>query len=439
MDYETSNSGLRRNAIVCQKCGAARHKRCPSCLTNNLRWESGVLVDCTSGQAHVCVGVPVGAGYAPTGLPDPASAQVYVPDRVSPNGITLPVPTLVGEVGEVPTSTDVLMPGIHPVPALGAAAGLVEAVAALQEQVNALKAGARTAGATAVEPDKRVGFLGDAHQYRPDPVLVQKFTAIVKRAQATGGKPANLMLIGPSGSGKSVGAAFLNSLAGYSREQFLKVDCASIADPEGFFGSREIEIQGSSPVTVVRDSDLVTRLGQPGTILLDEVNRITDSQRQVLLPLLDGSRSVLNPLTGKTVERHPYCYLILAFNEGLQFTGTFAIDPAFKNRCSAHWVGYADRDNEIAILGEATGIPQKIAGLLVRFAEQTRTRAATDPDFLPVSTRELLEIAGFVAQGGATLDTAIDMVLLAKASTDGGAQSQRAGLEILWTGTRPND
>ncbi len=270
-----------------------------------------------------------------------------------------------------------------------------------------------------------------SHAYRPIPGLIELWTAVTKSAE-DGADPINLMFLGPSGCGKTVGARFLASLVGLP---FTKVDAAAMTDPESWFGTREVTVQDGVSVTTYRPSSFVQAIERPGVLLIDEMNRVKDEHRNVTLPLLDDTHRVTNPLTGDVVIRDPYCFVIMTGNRGLQFTGTYAIDPALMTRAAVVEFDYADEASEMLIAQEATGCDEETARLFVRFATESRSRAKTDPDFAPISTREVMKACQLVSKGLST-DLAATYVILNGASPEGGPQSIRQSLANIWAGIR---
>ena len=272
--------------------------------------------------------------------------------------------------------------------------------------------------------------LAHSHEYIPMPELAKLWHVVVTGAKT---RPAtNLMFLGPSGSGKTDGARYLAALVGLP---FTKVDSASMTDPEAWFGTREIVVQDGVAVTEYRPSEFVQALGKPGVMLIDEINRVRDEHRNVLLPLLDATRAVTNPLTGDVVARHPQCFVIMAGNVGLHFTGTNAIDPAFMTRALTVEFEYIDATNETRIVQDASGCSVDDATVFVRFAGETRVKALIDPEFLPISTRELIE-AGRLVKDGLSRDLAVQFVVLNGASSEGGSSSIRQEFQNIWNGVR---
>lgn len=269
-----------------------------------------------------------------------------------------------------------------------------------------------------------------SHEYVPAPELTALWHAVVTGAQT---RPAsNLMFVGPSGSGKTDGARYLAALVGL---EFTKVDSSSMTDPESWFGTRELVVEDGVAVTDYRPSAFVEALQRPGVLLLDEINRVRDEHRNVLIPVLDHTRAVMNPLTGEVVNRHPQCFIIMSGNIGLHFTGTNAIDPAFMTRSLTVEFDYMPEAAEVKVTVDASGCDEESAAVFVRFATETRMKAKTDEEFVPVSTREVIEMGRLVADG-LNRDLAVKFTVLNAASSEGGSASIRSELEKIWAGVR---
>ena len=265
--------------------------------------------------------------------------------------------------------------------------------------------------------------------------VLATWAAVQKMSRA--GMPApNMVFLGPSGSGKSASARDLAERAGLA---FTKVDAPSMTDPEAWFGTREIISQDGVPVTVYHESEFVRALRSPGLLLIDEFNRVTDAVRQILLPAFDDSRAVTNPITGETVVRHPECFVVMTGNVGLAFTGTYAVDPSLMTRALVSLFDYLAPEQETALVMGRTGVDEETARTFVRWASESRDVARQDEDFPPISTREVLAACALVAVGLPPRAAAYQAVINGS-SADGGAESHRARLEMLWTGVnKPAD
>jgi MoxR-like ATPase len=254
--------------------------------------------------------------------------------------------------------------------------------------------------------------------------------AAVQLIVEKGGLASNLLFKGPSGCGKSESAEDLARRAGLP---FYKIDAPSITDPEAWFGTREVIDGEKGPVTVYHESLFAKAIQTPCVLLIDEVNRVSDAVRQIILGLTDKSRQVTNPLTGLPLHRDPKCFIIMTANVGLAFTGTYAIDPAFLTRSLTTNFGYLDKATETALAVARHGVAPSVASLFVRFADETRQRAKSDEDFPPISTREVLAACELAAQG-LDLAYAAHQAIINGASEEGAAESVRAALEFIWKG-----
>lgn len=282
---------------------------------------------------------------------------------------------------------------------------------------------------TVVSDDATAATSG--HEYIPAKDLVALWSAMTAGAAI---RPAgNMLFVGPSGSGKTDGARYLAALAGL---EFTKIDAASMTDPESWFGNRDLTVNDDGvQVTTVTDSAFVTALQRPGFILIDEITRVRDEHRNVILPLIDHTREVMNPLTGKVVKRHPKCFIAMAGNVGIAFTGTSAVDPAFWTRARTVEFTYLEAEDEQRVLQAASGCDKDTAYVLVRFADETRIKARTDDEFRPVSTREIIE-AGRDVHDGLNRDLAVKFNIINSTSSEGGNASIRTELEAIWAGVR---
>lgn len=268
--------------------------------------------------------------------------------------------------------------------------------------------------------------------YVATPTLMAKVAASWASRDEAGHPPA-LFFIGPSGSGKTEGARYVAESAGVD---FTKVDAPAMTDPESWFGTREVIARDGVPVTIYNPSVFVEAIQKPGVLLLDEMNRIRDEGRQILNPLLDGTHAVTNPLTGETIAKHPDCLIIMSGNVGIQFTGTFAIDPSLRTRALTVPFAYLDPAAEVGVAIDRTGVDRATAEVFVRFANESRTLSENNPDLLPISTREVLWACRLV-KNGLSADDAADAAIIDGASDEGGEASAQADLRRIWGGIRP--
>lgn len=287
---------------------------------------------------------------------------------------------------------------------------------------------------TAVTEDQEEVAKAPEYEYVASEDLIALWRALVDSTVNGGMEPPNLIFFGPSGSGKTRAAKHLAELINLP---FTKVDAASHPDPESWFGTREVIVEQGQSVTKYVPSALVEALQRAGVVFVDEMNRVDDEHRNVWLPLTDGTGFVTNPLTGEVIQRHPHCFIIMAGNRGMQFTGTSAVDPAFTSRSYIVEFEYLDEETERRIIQEATGCDPDTAYVFAKFAWETRQKAlgSLDGDFPTVSTREAIMAARAVARG-LSRDLAAKYAVMNASSADGGQSSVRQELENIWAGVR---
>ena len=74
--------------------------------------------------------------------------------------------------------------------------------------------------------------------------------------------------------------------------------------------------------------------------------------RNGIMPALDATRRMYNPLTGSTIAIPDNVLWIAAINNGAQFTGTTSVDPAQLDRFAPLKMDYPPQKEEVRILAE---------------------------------------------------------------------------------------
>ncbi len=208
-----------------------------------------------------------------------------------------------------------------------------------------------------------------------------------------------VMMVGPSGYGKTT---IPEQKAKDWEMNFLRWDCATVRDPEEFFGFRGAKdgsTIGADGQTIFTNS-LFTETLQAGNcvIVLDELNRIDPYISNILFPLLDhaGKTSV----AGHSVQVGENVIFVATVNLGYQFTGTFTLDSALNNRFLAKiLVGPLPRKIEEDILVARGLCELETATKIVKIMEGLR--ALNDEGKLSVdsSTRVSIQIAELCGVG----------------------------------------
>lgn len=209
----------------------------------------------------------------------------------------------------------------------------------------------------------------------------------------------NILLVGPTGCGKT---ELAKQFAARSGLPLLKMDCANVTEASQWFG--RLDMKNSSLEYLEAPFSRVVARGNH-VILLDEINRASSEVLNVLLPLLDTTKSTF------VQERKPSPILrdgggiiwFATMNEGSAYTGTNRLDRALRGRFSnVVELSYLSKADEINLLVKRTGIDVANATKLVEIADTIRIKAkGINSIFTHVlSTRELLNAAKKFVRGG---------------------------------------
>ncbi len=208
-----------------------------------------------------------------------------------------------------------------------------------------------------------------------------------------------LLITGPSGSGKSESVphaiARINAAHGLSLRLF-RMDCATVTDPQKWFGRREVGPEG----TRYEKSDFVLAVERGDVVQLDEVNRLHPTLHNGIMSLFDGSNAVHLSDLNVTVTRHPETVFVATANQGVQYGATHRMDAAMRERFPYTIERpFPPAEAEARILSTRTGVDEDGAAQLVKVAAKSRAMFEAGDLRSPVSTRTLVFAAYLVASG----------------------------------------
>lgn len=222
----------------------------------------------------------------------------------------------------------------------------------------------------------------------------------------------NTLLTGPSGCGKTSLIQVACKKLGIPFSKFDMGACNGDATST-LLGVHRI-VDGKS---VFDYSDFVYKIQQPGVILLDEINRADYSAMNILLPVLDDSRTLKVDVAGSGEKRsipvNPDCIFVATANIGSEYTGTNEMDSALSNRFFTIEIDDMPGTEEAKVLSTKCGISEDIARKIVKVAESLRDNYKKGKISYKVSIRETTEVADLISDGY-DLKSALRCVFLSK-------------------------
>jgi MoxR-like ATPase len=164
----------------------------------------------------------------------------------------------------------------------------------------------------------------------------------------------HILLDGPQGSGKTLLA---REIARASGMKFVFFPCSAVFEASDFLATLQLRAGETGPETVWLETEILLTLQEAAEnpdqlylVFLDEFNRMRGQARNGLLPALDATRKLYNPITGGTIGIPDNVRWIAAVNTGDQFVSADIIDPSQLDRFSPLKVGYPPEGEEIKIL-----------------------------------------------------------------------------------------
>jgi nitric oxide reductase NorQ protein len=188
----------------------------------------------------------------------------------------------------------------------------------------------------------------------------------------------NVLLDGPQGCGKTV---LTKAIAEQLGLDFTFFNCAAVVDPNDFVATLQVCATATGqPVTEFIATELLKTLlkaaknpSRSYLIFLDEFNRCPENARNILMPALDSTRTVFNPIENRFIPVPDNVQFIAAVNRGKQFTATFGIDIAQLDRFAPLHVDYLPAAEEIQLLKRRhSDVPRSVIEELVTCANRVR-------------------------------------------------------------------
>lgn len=231
------------------------------------------------------------------------------------------------------------------------------------------------------------------------------FDSVTRMMNNKPSEPAIVAMIGKPGYGKStIGKIYAEEVG----MDYYRHDCASVRDPEEWFGYREA-VDGS---TVFYKSDFI-KVAEKGNcvIVLDEFNRVEPYLHNSIYHMLEPDAEMI--VHNEKIKIGKNVVFIITINVGYGHSGTFSLDTALINRASLFCeVGPLGFEAEKQVLISYFGISEKDSSEIVKCAASVRSL-----DVIECSTRTTLHIARAVSSG-LTVRAAFEHIVVQRCKSD---------------------
>lgn len=193
-----------------------------------------------------------------------------------------------------------------------------------------------------------------------------------------------VLLIGETGTGKT---SLVRHLAAKTKNAFVRVNHNGGTTIEDIVGRYLIDDKGTRWV----DGILVEAMKKGYWYLADEINAASAEINFVYHSLLDDDARVLLAEKGnEVVVPHPNFRFFAGMNPPTEYAGTKELNKALLSRFAVVKIEFAPPKVEQEILVKRTGIDEKVAENMVKFAASIRNNHAKNTTRFVLSTRDLI-------------------------------------------------
>lgn len=253
----------------------------------------------------------------------------------------------------------------------------------------------------------------------------------------------NILMTGPSGSGKSVTAKHAADTMGRS---FFYFNLGATQDPRStLVGNTHFNKEDG---TMFAPSLFVKAIQTPNAvILLDELSRAHPEAWNILMTVLDPNQKYLRldeDVDAVTVKVADGVSFIATANIGAEYTATRAMDRALLDRFVILEMDVLDEASEYTLLHQTyPEAPDTDLRNIAEIAHQTRKEVRTEAPKISsaISTRLTKEMASLL-EDGFTLGEAAEVCIYPFYDAEGGVDSERTYIKQLiqkYIGTQSAD
>ena len=269
-----------------------------------------------------------------------------------------------------------------------------------------------------------VDFISNSYSIKPKGLVMKPLKWKYLIRSAVRGK--NIMMTGPAGCGKTLGAkSLVNAL---DRPNFY-FNLGATQDPRAtLIGNVHFD---KSKGTYFSESLFVKAIQTPNAvILLDELTRAHPAAWNILMTVLDyGQRYLrLDEQDGQSTIKvaEGVCFVATA-NIGNEYTATRQLDKALMDRFTVIEMDTLTDEEEAGLLTYLfPTVDTDTLSNVAKIAFMTRQESLTDNPRISsgVSTRTSVEIAGLLFDGF-SLEESADITIYPQYDADGGVDSER--------------
>ncbi|MGX1901152.1 AAA family ATPase [Thermolongibacillus altinsuensis] len=137
----------------------------------------------------------------------------------------------------------------------------------------------------------------------------------------------NVLLKGPTGSGKTKLAETLSAIFG---QPMHSINCSVDLDAEAMLGFKTIDQKAGQTTIEFVPGPVIQAMTKGHLLYIDEINMAKPETLPILNGVLDYRKMITNPFTGEVVKAKDTFGVIAAINEG--YVGTVPLNEALKNR-----------------------------------------------------------------------------------------------------------